>query len=336
MSDISELVHVSDNYIVTYEISGGSIFLFNRKGQIVSHFNRKGQSSQDYPRISGGVVFDEKNEEIFVCGQTAVQVYTINGGHKRTLKIIPMENITLYNFDNETLLVYEDIVTDLNEEKSFNKKPYRLVSKKDGSDVAILDIYLPQRYSTRTVQLISKKTSGTTTTATVRSHIIRYDSNSHYGQDFVIADRSSDTMYLLTQDKKLTPILTRKPSVHASEPRKVWTTLFTSDKYLFFEIITLDFNKSEGGRNPVFIYEFKTGEVYETSISNTEHVKRDWSPHWSPHGSAATTKNMTADLMDVSRLKDADRNNRLKGEFKKLVATLDEDDNPIIMIVKFK
>ena len=317
MSDISKLAHISDKYIIVYEMKRGDIFVFNRNGKIISHFNQRGQSGREYYSIKRGVVFDEKNEEIFVCGNT-VQVYSINGVYKRTLRIDSNATINVYNFDDETLLVYEDAVVynGTITEKYTKKNPYRLVSKKDGSLVNILDIHFPKRISNHGTKIIS------------------YPSSSlHYGQDFVIADMSSDTIYLLTQNKDITPIIARKPSIHASESRKIWSTHLTTDKYIFFGIIPLDFNSTnQGGKIPVFMFEFETGETSAISIINAEYAMKPWSPYPSP----TIAKNMTAELMDVSPLIEAYKKKQLKGEFEKFVSTLSNDDNPIVMIIKFK
>ena len=47
-------------------------------------------------------------------------------------------------------------------------------------------------------------------------------------------------------------------------------------------------------------------------------------------------KNMQANLIWPSRLKTAYEENQLHGKLKELVQTIDEEDNPIVMIVKFK
>jgi len=80
------------------------------------------------------------------------------------------------------------------------------------------------------------------------------------------------------------------------------------------------------------MYEFETGETSEISIIDAEYAMKPWSPYPSP----AIAKNMTAELMDVSPIIAAYKKRQLKGEFEKFAATLDEDDNPIVMIAKFK
>jgi hypothetical protein len=46
--------------------------------------------------------------------------------------------------------------------------------------------------------------------------------------------------------------------------------------------------------------------------------------------------NVVVGLMPMSSLSAAYRRKQLNGELEKLVATLDEEDNPVVMIVKFK
>lgn len=72
------------------------------------------------------------------------------------------------------------------------KNPYYFISKKDGSLVSVLDIYFPKKDSTRLAQIDKNEWS---------SISIWFPKNMHYGKDLVIADISSDTLSLLTQNK---------------------------------------------------------------------------------------------------------------------------------------
>ena len=99
LSDKAVLSSVTDKYILVYEPLQGDIFVFNRTGKIYAHFNHKGQSGQEYPWIRYAI-FDERNGEIFVCNQS-IQVYSLNGKYKRTLKINTLQNESaVYNFDD--------------------------------------------------------------------------------------------------------------------------------------------------------------------------------------------------------------------------------------------
>nr|WP_321521997.1 6-bladed beta-propeller [uncultured Macellibacteroides sp.] len=321
LSDNAELSFVSDNYILVCEPLLGDIFVFNRTGKIYSHFNHKGQSGQEYPWIRYAI-FDERNEEIFVCNQS-IQVYSLKGKYKRTLKINTQKyESTVYNFDDKALLMYDDLNIDPGLKFKTKRKPYRLMSKKDGSLISLLNIDLPKRYSTRIAKI--EKSSW-------RPIQMYFPSNVHYGHDFMIADISSDTLCMLTQNKKITPVLVRKPSVHASEPRKVWTTLLTTDKFMIIGAVVLDFN-SKGGKFPAWIYEFKTGKIYKEDISDSESERGIWRIISSP----ATAKNMTAQLVQAPSIINAYKRKQLNGKVEKFIKTLREDDNPVLRIIKFK
>jgi len=332
LSERAVLSYISDKYILVYEPVLGDIFVFNRNGKICSQFNHKGQSGKEYSWIRAGVIFDEKNEEIYVCSQS-IQVYKINGEFKRTLKKNAIQNeLKVYNFDNETLLIYEGVNIDPAYEVFAKKnglnfsptaKPYSLISKKDGSTVFAFDIFLPIRYSNKFAQVLENNTW--------RPIEIFFPNSIYYGEDFMIADISCDTMFLLTKEKILTPILVRKPSVHTSEPRRVWTTLLTTDRFIVMGIIPLDIN-SKSGKIPFFLYEFKTGEFSILSIFDSEYGMKEWGPSTSP----VIAKNMTAELRQTHILLEAYKKKQLKGKFEKFVETLDEDDNPIVRIMTFK
>lgn len=163
-----------------------------------------------------------------------------------------------------------------------------------------------------------------------------YPQNMHYGSDIMIMDISSDTLYQLSSDKGLIPLLTRKPSVHASEPRNIWMPFLTTDKFMLLGTFILDFNTT-GSKIPTLMYDFKTGEVSEVPILDTEYDTRAWSQgRWSPEGSPAIAKNMYAEFIQASSVIDAYKGKRLKGNGPKIAKTLVEDDNPVVRILKFK
>ena len=318
LSDNAVLTSVTDKYIIVYEPLLGDIFVFNRTGKIYAHFNHKGQSGQEYAWIRY-TIFDERNEEIFVCNRS-IQVYSLKGKYKRTLKINTLQyESTVYNFDDKALLMYDDLNIDPGLKFKTKRKPYRLMSKKDGSLISLLNIDLPKRYSTRIAKI--EKSNW-------RPIQMYFPSNIYYGHDFMIADISSDTLYMLTQNKKKTPVLVRKPSVHASEPRNVWTIILTTDKFMIIGEVLLDFN-SKGGKIPTFMYEFKTGKINKVEFLDSESERGSLRFGSSP----AIAKNMTAQFMQTPSFISMHKKIQLKGKVGK---TLREDDNPVLRIIKFK
>ena len=325
----SVLSAVTDKYILIHESRLGDIFVFDRKtGKLYSHFNHIGQGGMEYNWIKNGTILDEEKEEIYVCSQF-ILVYSLKGEYKRTLKINGFENdMKILNFDDESLLIYDDVVIDPGRENRTKKDPYRLVSKKDGSLISVLDIHFSKRYTNKIAQQLDNNMW--------RPYQFYYTHNVHYGSDIVIMDISSDTLYHLSPNKGLKPRLTRTPSIHATDPRHIWIPSLTTDKFMLFGTFILDFNSS-GGQIPTLMYDFATGEVNEVSILDTEYDTRAWSRgEWEPGGDPAIAKNMCAEFIDVSSMKEAYKGKRLVGNGMKIAKTLVEDDNPVIRIIKFK
>jgi len=335
LSDKDVFACISDKYILVYSPQRGDIFVFDRAGKIYAHFNHKGQSGREYIVITG-VILDEINEEIFVCSQN-IQIYSLRGEYKRTLNINTVLNEKkVYDFDDNTLLVYDDILVDQPERLramgyKYNVNPYSLISKKDGSLISILEINLPQRYSNRSYVPLENNM--------YTINILYYNYSINYGRDFVIADKSSDTLYLLSHDRELSPLLIRRPSVHTSEPRRIWYTVLTTHKFMLISNLTLTNNSgSKVGRTPSYLYEFETGGINDVSILDAEicndfNITRNWSPFNSP---ATFTKNMTAELIQAPTLINSLKKKRLKGNVEKLAMALDKEDNPVVRIIKFK
>lgn len=326
----TSLSAVTDKYMLLHEFQRGDIFVFDRNtGKLFSHFNHKGGSGMEYAWIKSGTLLDEKKEEIYVCSQF-IQVYSLKGEYKRTLKINTFDNdMSVLNFDDESLLINEGVIIEPGRESKTKKDPYRLVSKKDGSLISVLGIHFSKRYS----DAIPQKLEGNRWSALQ----MYYPHNMHYGSDLMIMDISSDTLYQLSPNKGLIPLLTRQPSIHAVEPRSIWTPFVTTDKFMLIGTFLLDFN-SPGGRIPTFMYDFKTGEINKVSILDAEYDTRPGSQgRWGgPDATPAIAKNRVAELIQTSSMLEAYRGKRLAGNGEKVAKTLLEDDNPVVRIIKFK
>jgi hypothetical protein len=329
LSGLCQLAYLSEKYIVVWEPKLFEVFIFDRNGRIRSHFNHKGQGDKEYT-IMRNVIFDEQNEEIFVFNVNSILVYNLNGEYKRTLKYSnDFSRIDAYNFDNDSFLIYDNSNMFFS---TYNKKPYMIMSKKDGSIVSTLDIFLPVRYYNGSYYEVEANGQNMT-----MSLYIDASNNRYYGKNLLLADISSDTIYLLSKNKELTPLIVRKPSVHSAEPRTVLTHQFSTDKFIFLYKIILDFDAAQNGRsitNKELIYEFANREISEVSFVNDDYPSLPW---W---GAVIqfpeTPHNVTASLIPTYHLKKVSKENKLKGELKKMVATLNEEDNPVLMIVKFK
>jgi len=82
------------------------------------------------------------------------------------------------------------------------------------------------------------------------------------------------------------------------------------------------------------MYEFETGETraWAGIDVDAEITKRSWTPL----GISSNEKNMTAQLIWPSSIIIAYKTKQLKGDIEKIAMTLNEEDNPIVRIIKFK
>lgn len=328
LSGNAALSAVGDKYILVHEFQLGDIYLFDRHtGKLKSHFNHKGGSGMEYNWIKNGTILDEKAEEIYVCSQY-IQIYSLEGKYKRTLKINCFDHdMSILNYDDQSLLIYDDIVIEPGREKETTHTPYRFISKKDGSPMGTLDIYFPQR-----VPIAIAQQEGNMW----RPYKFSYPSNARFGDDLMLMNVSSDTLYKLSPQKRLTPIFTRTPSVYASKLRNIWMPLLTTDKFMLFGTFVIDFN-STGGKIPKFMYDFKTGQVKRVSIIDHELNYGIRGPReWDSGSGTAIAKNMSAEFVSAPAMLEAYQKKRLKGNGNEVAKNLLEDDNQVVRILTFK
>ena len=328
LSGNAALSAVGDKYILVHEFQLGDIYLFDRhSGKLKSHFNHKGGSGMEYTWIKNGTILDEKAEEIYVCSQF-IQVYSLEGKYKRMLKINCFgHDMSILNYDDQSLLIYDDIVIEPGREKETTHTPYRFISKKDGSPMGTLDIYFPQR-----VPLAIAQQEGNMW----RPYKFSYPSNARFGDDLMLMNVSSDTLYKLSPQKRLTPIFTRTPSVYASKLRNIWMPLLTTDKFMLFGTFVIDFN-STGGKIPKFMYGFKTGQVKRVSIIDHELNYGIRGPReWDSGSGTAIAKNKSAEFVSAPAMLEAYQKKRLKGNGNEVAKNLLEDDNQVVRILTFK
>ena len=325
--------YVSDKRIVGRNVMRGDIFIFDGNGKVVSFFNHKGGSNNEYT-YPEAVVFDEKAKEIFVSDisqKNRCLVYSENGKYLRQFNYQNSSRFKIfYDFDAQTLLAY--LAYDEHRQKfsmdNINQKtPYIFLSKKDGSVVSRLDdLSFTKRLSNIREFYLGE--------GRLNLMMIGISNNMQYGQEFMIADMSSDTVFVLTQDKKLTPLFVRTPSVFADENKL--TTLvvhFKTDNYLFFSTLTYDWDEINARINrrqfnftfprKEFAYDLRTGQVY--------HVKEMFSV-----GTVDVYGKAAVNLINADNLIDRLEEGTLEGKLKQVAQKIDADDNPVVEIIKYK
>ena len=327
------IIHVSDDYIIAKNYNDGDIFVFDGQGKSKFSFNHKGQGPMEY-NVLWDVAFDEKAKEIFVFDlfNPKIHVYAEDGEYKRTLAAFSgLKDINMYNFDDETLLVYDNsnVRSQDVSDRKYSNRPYLFISKDDGSTVDSLNIHLPVRLSNAAVW--RGEQNGQQMTYSVS---IPITTNRSYGKNFIIADWSCDTIYRLTTNKELQPMIVRKPPMQSTDHKILISNFLTTNKFILLGIHVMDYQLLKDNGNIAqkqIMYDFETGQANEYKFKNEDITSSNNVRIWE----TITPENTGVSMYDVSFLFDMDEKGEIKGDLKELMKSLVLDDNPVLVKIKF-
>ena len=322
-----KIFYVSDDYIIAANVVEGDVFVYDGQGRWKYSFNHKGQGPLEYIFINS-IAFDEKAKELFVSewysANPKILVFSENGEYKRTLPCPPKFWPDLYNFDDATLLAYDNYGIRAIE-KEYSPMPYLFMSKKDGSFTDSLNIHLPVRLSDAAVW--QGEENGQTMYYSRRMQI---SYNRSYGENFLIADWSADTIYRLTPRKELQPMIVRTPPMQSTDPKILLSNFLITDKFILLGVHGMDYTAIRNGdeiSQKQLMYSFETGETNIYRLKNrdittsTNVMIRD----------AITPANTGITMYDAAFLFDMDEKGELQGELKELLKSLDDEDNPVLV-----
>lgn len=321
------LGYVSDSLIVV-RTSDNEIVLFNGDGSVRSSFRHVGQGSKEYQYIIGMAV-DPKAQEIFIVDyllKYRMQVYSFTGQYKRTLPI-PYKMIlnSLQDFSADCLLACD---MDVNQGISNRAKPYMLLSKKTGEIVKELDIHFTKRMSNRLSKPFGK--NQTISAALAYDPIVRCEDS------YVIGDLSADTIYTYTPQGILSPMLVRTPPVLSMETPKVICPDFKTGSYFFFDLVDFDFDfeARSGFSSKYMVYDYAAGKPYVCKLVNRDCEELSCGLGGGSHTN--TVWNTTCYLIPSSDLVEQSEAGKVHGPLKEIATGRTDDDNPVLVIVRFK
>lgn len=318
---------VSDRYII-YRNNNGQILVFNRKGKSLYSFNYKGGGPEEYTDIYD-IILDEKKEELFVedIHKAKIFVYSIDGKFKRELalprKFFPE---CLMNYDNDYLFCYnvyyldhiEESGTKMNQEDYRNRdNPYFFISKQTG-EITPLNYYIPNRTGNKANEMKNGQR-----TATLSIGIFPLSQNT---PNIMITEHVDDTIYSL-KDRKLIPIMIKNPSTHKMNPPMLVGVDFFTDRYISFLACKNEFKERISSIN--MIYDKQSDEFYRLAT----HLPISFPMKG---GKIALPRNTALCRITPERLLKNYNDGKLEGELKEIASKLKEDDNPVLMLIKFK
>lgn len=300
----------------------GDIFIFDRKtGKGLRKINRQGQGAEEYAGING-VILDESNDEIFVMSPgNKILVYDLYGEFKRCLNF-DREISSVLDYDKSNLIGY-DMSDYHNKGKDRGESYHVIISKLDGS-------------ITREI-LIPFKTINTPIVTGDGGFVANYSYQIRLSHGkCTLIDTSADTLYNYAPDGTLTPFIVRTPSAHTMQPEVFLYTGIYTDRYYFMETVknVFNFEKGNGFYADILMYDKEEKAIYQVTVYNGDYAEK--------RSVAMTAKSINHDIEGVTtlnapRLVEIYKKGQLKdGKLKAIASKLDEEDNPVIMLVKQK
>lgn len=312
-----------DIILTTNQGNDGDIFVFDRTGKGLRKINRFGQGGEEYSQVTE-IVLDENNNEMFVKDHPArkILVYDLLGNFKRSFKFADTSYyIFTFNYDQDNLICYKSYSPLAENEQSC----HLLISKQDGSITR--EIQIP--YNELETPVITKE--GATITP-------GFDLTLPYHDNWILARASSDTLYTYQPGGNMSPFIVRTPSIHSMDTKVFLFPTVITDRYYFMQILKKEFNleKMKGYPTTDLAYDKQENALFEYTVYNDDFSDKKQVSFGSKPTNPANQEIATFQALNASDLVEAYEKGQLKGKLKEIATKLDEESNPVIMLVKHK
>lgn len=323
----------------------GNIFIYDRKGKAVRKINRRGQGNEEY-YATNGIYLDDEKGEMFVGNlqQRKIMTYDLFGNFKRSFLFKEGEDEdtkswvyykAIFNLDGDHF-----ICQDASSGRNFNRdhqdlEPrniFLIVSKRDGSVVEEIKIPFEKKVSQ---VLFDEKGIGMVNNPCIVP----------YGDRWLLTEPSCDTVYTYSPADGLKPFIVRTPSIQSMSPESFLFPGVVTDRYCFMQTVKKELNLAMMDTyyrlmRTDLVYDRETKEVSEYVLYNDDFTKE------------VPIANLVDEIFDLTvfnndeiaftwrintpELVEAYQEGHLKGKLKEIAAGMHEEDNPVIMVAKYK
>jgi hypothetical protein len=228
---------------------------------------------------------------------------------------------TVYSFGRENLICHDNSTR--NKGQSF-----MIVSKQDGSITK--DIQIPFEEKKFPWLSARDEASGMNyALAPAGNHSIV-----PYLDSWILVEPSADTLYRYFPDHTMMPFIVKTPPIRSLDP-EVW--LFVSpvtDRYCFMEAVKKegDAIKQTGLPTTNLVYDKQEKAIFRYAVYNDDYSTKEYA-----YMKSRPVNNEIATWpLEAHRLVESYEKGELKGRLKEIAAGLDEESNPVIMLIKHK
>ena len=308
-----EVLYLDDDYIVGANRNNG-VYFHDGKGKALNMFNKMGQGPKEYSDMYK-VQYDKKSDEIYINDMFKYYVYDKEGNFKRSFQGIEDK---WYSRIEQFFILNEDELIQYN----YNNH-YTRVSRLTGEHLG--DIKLGVADSTTTLHFR-------------KNNMIFNTIVSHFTKDkegYIITSFPSDTTYLLTSNLQLKPIGVRIPPVSSQDVPVFLLPVKNTPRYYFMSTI----KKEDSFPTKAYMMDKKTNQIYylKDYFKNKDYIGlKVHLDMFGPSVLANLPNNVCVQSLNITKLCEAYEEGKLSGKLKDIAANLKEDDNPVLMIIKFR
>lgn len=314
---------VGKHFFLVRNRNDGDIFIFDRTGKGIRKINRLGQGAEEYSQLTE-IILDEDNDEMFVKDNPArkILVYDLSGNFKRSFKFANTGYYNyLFNYDRNHLIGYNSFPTPKENEQAC----HLLISKQDGS--VACEIRTPFKEFKTPVLTKDELTVTPEFYLTFPNH-----------GDWALVNTSSDTIYNYSADNNLTPIIVRTPSISTMETEVFLFPVVITDRYCFMRTQKkeLNFTTFKGFPTTDLVYDKQEKALFEYTLYNADYTNKEQVSLGQKINGIVNREIATCYPLEAPGLVEAYEKGQLTGKLKEIAAGLDEESNPVIMLVKYK
>lgn len=324
----TNFVYLSNSYIIAFNYFEWNFVFFDKKGNPISNITRNGQGPEEYIMPLWIQLYDENNDDFFIVTlPNKMQVYDNKGNYKRTLQLrgdsLHLSVDAIYNYDDEYILCHDN-----NPSETY---PFYLISKQTGF-IKNIDLYNASKIDMSKIEV---KEGGKFRSINANASYAIKDKTG-----MILNLYSSDTIFHISKDLKISPLFIRKPSILTMRNPVFLTGFIETNKYLFFSTEEFDYSFDNKGMEKGFILDKKSNVFYEVSIENRDYKGQDLII--SPIKMTSLVKSECSPnpqigvrALPLEKLRTSLEKNELAGKLKELVLSSSDDDQFILMIIKF-
>lgn len=315
----------TNQYIINKNLTAGTIMFFDKKGKTSHSFNRQGNGAEEYAPYSP-VLFDEEHQEVIVndVRKAKLYIYDLQGRFKRNLNFPEGKYYNhLVSFDDNSYIAYNMEYDDA------KPNTYQFLSKETGE---IVDEIVIPATGEKISEFVKIPRGDFTVMFTFQTYPIITTSSG-----LILHELSNDTIFGINTSKELQPLYIQTPSRASMDPQLILYPAANTRDHLFFYTVEKKFddNTRKGFEEKYIMYEKNTKAFFEPEIYNADYVsEKVVNPFITTFSDG---KSMTyVKVLNTIDLIDSYEKGDLKGELKEIASRLDEEDNPVLMVITYK